>query len=235
MWALDEAELRHVRSSQCTPATLRHRRRRRCVGGRRRARRGRASPSPPIETSCATRAAEQRGAVVVDSGRSSGRPPTALIAASRRGPRPGRGVATEDPPGPGGTRLGERGMRRRRDPPVVVVHRQVAPYDDGGPSLIVVGVDGSPARNRAVAFAAEHGRPRRAEIRLVGAVPAPAREQSIAETDILLNLAAKSVRRPRGRAVLRGRRQGGEHRARCCAGRPATPTSSSSVVEARAT
>jgi len=75
--------------------------------------------------------------------------------------------------------------------PVVVVHRQADATDGAGPWQIVAGVDGSPASQRAVAFAAEHGRARRAEIRLVGAVPAPASEKTIAEIDILLKLAAQ--------------------------------------------
>ena len=76
--------------------------------------------------------------------------------------------------------------------PVVVVHRQAGAAADGaGPWQIVAGVDGSPASERAVAFAAEHGRARRAEIRLVGAVAAPASEKTIAEIDILLKLAAQ--------------------------------------------
>jgi nucleotide-binding universal stress UspA family protein len=76
--------------------------------------------------------------------------------------------------------------------PVVVVHRQAHPGAENRRSWeVVVGIDGSPAADRALSFAAAHGRAHRAEVRMVGAVPALASEKDIAEIRILLERAAK--------------------------------------------
>lgn len=193
MWALDEAELRHapvvaVHAWQPTDTVV--------EGAASEAVVARAEDEQEalaiIRDQLRDAGAAQRRDVVVVPRAIERAPATALIAAAR-GAR-ALVVASKRK-----TRLGRVVLGSVSEAcvhgaacPVVVVHRQAEPAADGaGPWQIVVGVDGSPASQHAVAFAAEHGRARRAEVRLVGAVPAPASEKTIAEIDILLKLAAQ--------------------------------------------